>query len=82
MLGETILGTFATFWMFLHVYYKLGAVTLNVGYWAAGFGIEVFNQLDILLFYPHEANRMTEGFLLGGVVFAGFLMLMRFRFIW
>lgn len=82
MMGTTAVAIIGTFWMFLSLYYQRGADTPYVGYWASGYGREVFNRLEFLLLYPKEANLMAAGFILSGATFAAVLTLMRLRFIW
>ena len=82
MVGTTAVAIIGTFWMFLSLYYQRGADTPYVGYWASGYGREVFTRLESLLLYPKEANPMAAGFILSGAIFAAGLTLMRLRFIW
>ena len=82
MVGTTAVAIIGTFWMFLSLYYQRGADTPYVGYWASGYGREVFNRLESLLLYPKETNIMAAGFILLGAIFAAGLALMRLRFIW
>jgi len=74
-------GTVATFASYLQFLYKFGALAKCRG-WVGHFGWESFNPLQSWLQYPRGTNWASAGFILGGLGFVFFLMIMRRLFFW
>ena len=76
----TAFGALSYFWVHLHIFYKVGALT--GGGWARGGGADTFAPLQNWMSYPGETNFTSILFMGIGFAFSAFLSLMRFRFIW
>ncbi|MCD6505322.1 hypothetical protein J7M22_01735 [Candidatus Poribacteria bacterium] len=80
IMSMIVLGSLATFWMILHLFYKFGAV--RGGGWATGFGWRVFNGLQRWLYYPSSPGYGPAMGVLWGFLFSVILMILRSRFFW
>ncbi len=74
-------GAVATFWTYLQVAYKYGALARCRGY-LGNFGWESFNPLQSWLQYPTATNGTAIVFMLGGLAFVFFLQAMRTWVLW
>ena len=81
MIIAIVVGVFVTFWIYLHVLYKMGAANKARG-WILTMGWETYNRLGSWLTNPREPNRSETAGIAGGLVFTIFLMIMKMRFIW
>jgi uncharacterized protein DUF6785/uncharacterized protein DUF6784 len=81
ILWATLVGTLASWWALLAIYYKYGAATGNVNGWRTGMGSAGFNLLNdwIRNPTPFDMNRLYGVF--AGMGVTGFLMTMRTRFL-
>jgi hypothetical protein len=84
MLAAGVWGTFCAFWALLHVYYQLGAATAKMA--SPGvptiFGWEPYRRLENWISSPRMRDPLETRFLLGGLLFSLFLMVMRGNFLW
>lgn len=82
ILWATLVGTAASWWALLSIYYRFGAATGNVNGWRTGVGSESFWVLSDWIknrtFF--DPTRLWAVF--GGMGFTGLLMTLRTRFLW
>ncbi len=76
-----IVGIFVTFWIYLDMFYRLGASAKARG-WVVYMGWETFNRLQSWLTYPREPDIAAVTGIGLGFLFTLFLMVMKLRFIW
>ena len=81
MVGGLFFAIFASFWAYLHLMYKYGAIRSS-GY-VIGIGNENFsNTLLPWLQFPKDVDGVSMSFTALASIFTIFLMFMRRRFIW
>jgi len=80
IMAITAFGALGMFWVFLHIFYKVGA--LSGGGWARGGGRHAFEPLQSWISNPREPNYPSILFMGVSFVFSTFLSVMRLRFIW
>lgn len=78
----SIFTVIATFWEYLHLYYKLGASSGYFGPWTLGLGNETFTKLQNWLYYPSLTDKIAVLFTGVGFVIASILTFLRTRFLW
>ena len=76
----TALGGILLAWVYLHIFYRVGA--LNGGGWATGGGNHTFNSLQNWIVYPQEQDLLSIIFMGFGLGVSMFLSIMRVRLIW
>ena len=81
MIVAIVAGVFITFWIYLHVLYKMGAANKARG-WIIVMGYETYNRFQSWLTNPREPNYAETAGIGGGFVFAISLMIMKMRFLW
>jgi len=74
MIIATVIGTIASYWAFIDMSYRDGAI--NNPPWGG------FIQLQNWLYYAKPSDWISIGFLGIGATIASFLRFMRFRFLW
>ena len=80
IIGITALGAISVFWVVLHSFYKVGAVSGGASGWSQLFGWDVFGGLRNWLYYPTEPNYYAVGGTSFGLLFSLMLTFMRSRF--
>jgi len=75
-----IVGTLATFWSVLHLFYEYGASSRTRGY-VLGLSWESYNRLQSWLEYPSGPNIQILGQMVFGLSLTVFLMIMRRMFL-
>jgi hypothetical protein len=82
ILWATLIGTLASWWAVLSIYYTHGAATGNVNSWRTSMGSVPFQKLSDWIKNPllFDGNRLAGVGI--GVVVVGFLMTMRTQFLW
>lgn len=80
MLLATLIGSLASFWMILHIYYQRGTATSKFGPWALGLGREVFLLLESQIKSPTPINLTAWAYTGGGFLAALLLMGLRLRY--
>jgi hypothetical protein len=78
IIGITALGSVTVFWVILHSFYKVGAVSGRG--WSLGFGWYVYDGLKNWLYSSTEPNYYAVGGMTFGLLFSLILMFMRSRF--
>jgi hypothetical protein len=78
---SVVVGSVATFWIYLDVLYRMGAANRARG-WIVWMGYETYNRLQNWLVHPTDANLPQLGWMGGGFVFTVLLMVMKTRFLW
>ncbi len=81
MMIAIVVGVFVTFWVYLHVLYRMGASNKARG-WIVTMGWETYNRLNSWLTNPRTPNYTETSGIVGGFMFTIFLMIMKIRFIW
>ena len=81
MMIAIVLGVFVTFWVYLHVLYRMGAAGKARG-WIVYMGWETYNRLQSWLSDPRAPNYGETSAIGGGFMFTIFLMIMKIRFLW
>ena len=82
MIFASVVGIFAAFWAYLHMFYTEGAAS-GLGWHALGNGNHTFgNNLQHWLTQLTLTDRANTSFMGLGMVFTFFLMIMRTRFLW
>jgi hypothetical protein len=76
----TAFGALSVFWILLHIFYEVGA--LSGGGWALSGGWRAFNPLQNWIAYPKDADLSPVLPMSIGFAFSTFLSIMRMRFIW
>ena len=76
-----VVSAFASFWVYLHFLYKMGAAGKAQG-WLVYMGWETYNRLQSWMTEPRFTNYNEMSGIAGGFLFTLFLMFMRIRFIW
>ncbi len=84
MLAAGIWGTLCAFWALLHVYYQLGSATAKMAVPDVPtiFGNEPYRRLENWISSPKMRDPLETRFLIGGLLFSLFLMVMRGQFLW
>lgn len=82
MMLAGVVGAVAGFWGMLHIGYRYGMGTANVGLAAHAFAREPWDRLNRWLEVPQPPNRASELAIVVGLLFSLFLLLMRTRFAW
>lgn len=77
----TVIGSFVTFWIYLHVLYDLGADNRARG-WIVHMGFETFNRLQSWLTNPRTPRPLEVSGMYGGFAFTMLLMFLKSRFLW
>ena len=81
MLLATVVGILTTFYIHLHITYKLGASVRITGH-SIQWGRETYTRLQGWLYNPVGTDYTSAGLMGAGLIFAVFLMLMRRKFFW
>ncbi len=81
MMIAIVFGVFVTFWVYLHVLYRMGAAGKARG-WIVYMGWETYNRLQSWLADPRAPNYSETSAIGGGFIFTIFLMIMKIRFLW
>jgi len=81
MMSSIGIGAITSFWIYLAIAYKYGALAECHG-WIAGFGWESFDPLQSWLNHPTRSDKPAIMFMGGNSLFVLFLMAMHRRFIW
>ncbi|MBM3239633.1 hypothetical protein FJZ31_25375 [Candidatus Poribacteria bacterium] len=81
MLLAIVVGVLATFWIYLHVLYQMGAAGKARG-WIVYMGWETYNRLQSWLVHPRTPNYSEMSGICGGFLFTIILMIMKSRFLW
>jgi hypothetical protein len=71
------IGVIATFWVTLHVSYKLGAAARITGWGSLGYGPEAYNRLASWIQSPLKPNIAGIWAMVVGFAFSGVLMVIR-----
>lgn len=82
MLWAILIGTLASWWAVLSIYYQYGAATGNVNTWRTSVGTTPFRLLSDWIKNPTGFEMPRVYGVIGGFVVTGFLMAMRLRFLW
>ena len=80
IIGITALGSVTVFWVILHSFYKVGAVSGGGGGWSLHFGWYVYDGLKNWLYSSTEPNYYAVGGMTFGLLFSLILTFMRSRF--
>ena len=80
LLLATGIGSLASFWMILHIFYQRGTATSKFGPWSLGLGREVFTRLENQITSPTPHDALAMAFTAGGFLLALLLMAARLRF--
>jgi hypothetical protein len=81
IIGITALGAISVFWVILHSFYQVGAMSGGGSGWSQNFGWNVFDGLRNWLYYSTEPNHYAVGGILFGLLFSLMLTFMRARFL-
>ena len=81
MILAIVFGILITFWIYLHVLYKMGAANQARG-WIVYMGWEIFNRLQSWIVDPAEPKAFEAGIMGVWFLFTVFLMAMKARFLW
>jgi len=81
MMIAIVVGVLVTFWIYLHVLYKMGASSKARG-WLVYMGWEIYSRLQSWMANPKTPNYGEISGIAGGFMFSIFLMIMKIRFIW
>jgi hypothetical protein len=81
MVLAIVLGVIVTFWVYLHVLYKMGAAGKARG-WLVYMGWETYNRLQSWVTDQRMPNYTESSVMLGGFLFTLLLMVMKMKFIW
>jgi hypothetical protein len=72
-----LIGIVATFWVTLHVSYRLGAAARITGWGSLGYGPEAYNRLAGWIASPLKPNTAGTWAMVVGFAFSGVLMVIR-----
>ncbi|MAF12866.1 hypothetical protein CMK11_20645 [Candidatus Poribacteria bacterium] len=81
MTVATVVGSFLTFWIYLHVLYDMGADNRARG-WIVHMGFETYNRLQSWLVNPRDPRPLEVAGMYGGFGFTMLLMFLKSRFLW
>jgi hypothetical protein len=76
-----LVGLLVTYYSYFNVTYHYGGLNLE-SYCYTTASQSVFRQSASAIQYPAGTNMNELLFMLGGAIFMGFLLIMRYRFIW
>ncbi|MBM3216567.1 hypothetical protein FJZ36_16845 [Candidatus Poribacteria bacterium] len=80
-LGAVAVGTLITFWVYLDVFYRLGAANRARG-WVVYMGYETYNRLAGWMAQPAEPKPLEVAWMGGGFAFTMALMVLKTRLLW
>lgn len=79
---SSVIGVLATFWVYLHLFNRLGEATANIQSYTTGIGIEAFSRLNEWTMAPRGPNTVQLAWMGFGFGFTFFLMTMKSIFFW